>query len=95
MSAHGERHDRCLSRGLQERERVLFVGIQFSDLYTAVDMPEPRNVHDVCVLVCKGVYVCPKYVCFSPGALHSRTSLLMPFLVFRRSHLASCREDSR
>ena len=79
----------------KERECYLLAFNSVTSTPQWICQREPRNVHDVCVLVCKGVYVCPKYVCFSPGALHSRTSLLMPFLVFRRSHLASCREDSR
>jgi hypothetical protein len=38
----------------RKKKNVLFIGTQFSSLYTAVDTPaEPRDVvHDVCVLVC-------------------------------------------
>jgi hypothetical protein len=30
------------------QESVLFIGALYSNLYTAVDMPEPHDVHDVC-----------------------------------------------
>ena len=33
---------------------VLFIGTRFRNFYTAVDTPaEARDMHDVCVLVCK------------------------------------------
>jgi hypothetical protein len=39
------------------RECVLFIGTQCSTLYTAVDTPEPRDMHDVSVFACKYVYL--------------------------------------
>ena len=48
---------------------------------------QSRFFRDVCVLVCKCVYLCSKV----PGPFIPRTSLPMPFLAFRCSHFASCR----
>jgi hypothetical protein len=65
----------------------MFIGTQFSNLYTAVDKPKPRDVHDVCVFVRKCVYLCSEVQRpFMPGTL-----LRMPFLAFQRLHFASCR----
>jgi hypothetical protein len=76
---------------MSRKESECYLLVLNSVIYTAVDMPEPRNVHDVCVLVCEFVYVCSKVL----GPCIPRTSLLMSFLAFRRSHFASCCKDSR
>ena len=39
----------------EQSESVLFISTRFSNLYPAVDTPEPRDVHYVCVFVCKCV----------------------------------------
>jgi hypothetical protein len=64
-------------------ERVLFIGTRFSNLYTdtPASQPEPFDMHDVCVLVCKCVYLCSKV----PGPCIPRTRLPIHFLAFDRS----------
>jgi hypothetical protein len=57
--------DDAPARKYPAEESVLLIGTQFSKLYTAVDKPaeaaymptkpEPRDMHGVCVFVCKCV----------------------------------------
>jgi hypothetical protein len=97
-SPRGFLYTTCLTSSLSaeaahthSRESVLFIGtnsVPTTPQY--ICHPMPRDVHDVCVIVCNCVYLCSKVL----GPFIPRTSLLMPFLVFRRSHFASCRKSS-
>jgi hypothetical protein len=64
------------------RERVLFIGTQFSNLYTAVDTPARGRVSGVCV-----VFVCLVFACkYVLG--HSRVSQPLNLRLCLLRHLA-------
>jgi hypothetical protein len=82
-SPRGFLYTTCLTSSLSaeaahthSRESVLFIGtnsVPTTPQY--ICHPMPRDVHDVCVIVCNCVYLCSKVL----GPFIPRTSLLMPF----------------
>ncbi len=79
------------ARSTSARERVLFIGTQFSNLYTAVDTPAMGRVVVCLVFVCL-VCVC-KYVLGHSRVSQPLNRPVMPPPAPWRSHFAVCLPD--